>query len=107
MYFEDCPFYQKAEELLKEVLEETGIQVPIIKKNIVDRQTAVSEQFVGSPTIRLNGEDVDPAARTSTTYNLMCRVYWIKGGFLGWPDRELIRTAILEATAADQSTASG
>jgi len=100
LYFDDCPFYQKAEELLENVLQGAGVEARIVKKNIVDNETAQVEEFIGSPSIRVNGEDIDPAARTSTAYNRMCRVYWVTGGFLGWPTREMIEKAVLRA--ADQ-----
>ncbi len=102
LYFDDCPFYQKAEELLESVLRERGIEAQLVKKNIVDRETARAEKFVGSPSIRVNGQDIDPAARATTTYSLMCRVYWVKGGFLGWPTREMIETALLEAAGEER-----
>lgn len=102
LYFDDCPFYQKAEELLKKVLQEAGLEARIVKKNIIDRETAQAERFVGSPSIRINGEDIDPAARASTTYNRMCRIYWVEGGFLGWPTRDMIEEAVLKAAGEER-----
>lgn len=97
LYFEDCPFYKKAEEVLDQVLLEADLRTNVVKKNIATSDMARAEKFVGSPSIRVNGLDIDPAGRNSTTYARMCRVYWIKGGFLGWPTKEMLLAAINEA----------
>lgn len=84
----------KAEEVLTRALREAGIEATIVKKNIVSNEMAVADKFVGSPSIRINGRDVDPAARESTAYSRMCRIYWIKDGFLGWPSRGMLEAGI-------------
>jgi DNA-binding transcriptional MerR regulator len=54
-------------------------------------------RFLGSPTIRVNGVDIDPVARSSTEYGLKCRVYRAGERFVGVPPRELLEHAIQEA----------
>jgi hypothetical protein len=37
-------------------------------------------RFLGSPTIRVNDEDIEPAARRRTDYGFMCRTYRAEDG---------------------------
>jgi hypothetical protein len=48
--------------------------------------------FLGSPTIRVNGLDIDPASRSVTGAGFACRCY--AGGL---PSEDMIRAALLEA----------
>jgi hypothetical protein len=38
-------------------------------------EDAERERFLGSPTVRVNGRDVDPGAGERTDYGLKCRIY--------------------------------
>jgi hypothetical protein len=44
------------------LLEHEDITAEIVARNISDTNTAVKEHFLGSPTVRLNGHDIDPGA---------------------------------------------
>ncbi len=98
LYFDGCPSHEKAVESLKDVLEETGIEAEIERINVVDDDMAVEQKFFGSPSIRINGVDVDPVARESTAYSRKCRIYNTDEGILGWPTKRMIRSAIEEAS---------
>ena len=96
LYFDGCPNHHNAEELLQEVLAEENIQSPIIRVRVETPEDAVSQRFLGSPTIRLNGEDIDPA-EDDGQYSLRCRVYRINSKLSGVPDKEMIRSALQRA----------
>ncbi len=98
LYFDGCPSHEKAVESLKDVLEETGIEAEIERINVVDDDMAVEQNFFGSPSIRINGVDVDPVARESTAYSRQCRIYNTDEGILGWPTKEMIKNTIKEAS---------
>ena len=51
-------------------------------------------RFVGSPTIRLDGEDL--FSSDSGDYALGCRVYSTPEGLRGWPTREMLYDALRE-----------
>jgi glutaredoxin len=97
LYFEGCPGYTKAEAALREVLAEEGIEAEIEKINIESEEEAKKHGFLGSPTIRINGLDVEPAARGRRDAGMRCRVYFTEEGMLDHPPREILRAAIREA----------
>jgi hypothetical protein len=62
LYFDGCPNHEKLLTHLAELLEHQGITGEIVLRDIPDADSAIEERFLGSPTVRLNGRDVDPAA---------------------------------------------
>jgi hypothetical protein len=51
-------------------------------------------RFLGSPTIRVNGRDVEPGADDRETFVLACRVYRTEAGISGQPLDAWIRAAL-------------
>jgi len=64
---------------------------------IKTEEEAVKYKFPGSPTIRVNGVDVDPNYIDNGNYGVMCRVYRIGGKFYGAPPKEVIKEALEDA----------
>ncbi len=93
LYFDGCPNVTTTVERLKSVLAESGLDHPITSVRVGDRAAAQSTGFLGSPTIRINGVDIEPSARSRKDFGLMCRRY--AGD--GTPSEALIRRAIAEA----------
>ncbi len=50
--------------------------------------------FPGSPTIRVNGMDVDPGFRDEGDYTPRCRVFHTSAGISGVPERAWIEAAV-------------
>ena len=93
LYFDDCPNHQPTVERIKSVLHEEGCEAKVREVLVPDLDTAQRVNFLGSPTVRVNGIDIESAAQNRSDFGLMCRRY--TGGV---PDRELIRTAIRSAS---------
>ncbi|MCI0417767.1 MAG: hypothetical protein L0387_12930 [Acidobacteria bacterium] len=100
-YFEDCPNHGLAVQRVKEILKEESVAAEVIEVNVPDQATALALRFLGSPSVRIGGLDVEPAARSSRNYGLTCRTYLDKGKRQGLPSRDVIRAAIKEALARD------
>ena len=96
-YFEDCPSYKKAEDLINTTLEEIGQEATVVLKRIEDDREAQEHKFLGSPTIRIDGTDIEPAAATSVDYGIKCRIYETKSGMRGWPEKATVISAINKA----------
>ena len=79
LFWEGCPSYPEVKELLEHVLAERGIEVPIQMREVRSQAEAVELAFPGSPTIRIDGRDVDPAGAGSPAA-LACRVYRFPDG---------------------------
>jgi hypothetical protein len=93
LYYEDCPSYDLALERLREVMAEEGIpgEVEVIK---VDTEEQARElRFAGSPTIRVDGQDIDPPG--DSHYGLMCRAYRLEDDRISpLPSRDMIGRAL-------------
>ncbi|HEX2429005.1 MAG TPA: hypothetical protein VHI53_13835 [Gaiellaceae bacterium] len=79
LFWEGCPSHPEALELLRDVLRERGIEDPIELREVFTLEDAVEHGFPGSPTIRIDGRDVDPAGATDPPA-LTCRVYRLPDG---------------------------
>lgn len=78
-FWEGCPSYPEAKALLEQVLGERGIEVPIELREVRTREEAEALRFPGSPTIRIDGRDIDPDGAEAPPA-LTCRVYRLPGG---------------------------
>jgi hypothetical protein len=92
LYFEGCPNYLPAVDRLRTVLAGEGLGAEIIEIEVKDDSAAKALKFVGSPTIRINGLDVDFSLRQVSEVGFACRCY--PGGL---PSEEMIRAAVKEA----------
>ncbi len=97
LYFDGCPNHIPALDRIRAVLKEEGISADVFEVKIEDAMTARKIGFLGSPSIRINGLDVEPAARLSKEFGMMCRTYAEEGKQVGLPSRESIRAAVREA----------
>lgn len=100
LYFDGCPNHAAAVERVREVLREEGIEAEVVEVNVRDEASARDVGFLGSPTIRVNGIDVEPAVRSSREYGMMCRTYAVGQKREGAPPKELIRAALRGALPA-------
>ncbi len=93
-----CPNAAVAYERLRTALDEVGVSAAIETIEIDTPERARQLRFIGSPTIRIEGLDVEPAARRRHDYGLSCRVYQSDGARIaGLPDMEMVRAAIRSA----------
>src|SRR6266852_7583604 len=107
LYFEGCPNHLPAIEMVRETLKSLGRQDEIHQVVVHTQADAEAQAFVGSPSIRINGADIEPWARTAKNFGLSCRTYPDGSDRSGVPSRELLRRAITESmtdVAASLST---
>jgi hypothetical protein len=97
LFFEGCPNHQQASELVEQVAHELGLQPEIALVEVTDVEAAERLRFLGSPTIRVEGRDVEPGADERDDFALSCRVYRSEHGLAGQPDAHLIRDALTSA----------
>jgi mercuric ion transport protein len=96
LYFEGCPNHLPAIERVRETLKSLGRQDEIHQVEVHTQSDAEAMAFVGSPSIRINGADIEPWARTTEAFGLSCRTYLDGSHRRGVPSRELLRRAIIE-----------
>jgi hypothetical protein len=107
LFFEGCPNHAPARELVKCILSDHGSTAEIRDVEVIDAADALAKKFLGSPTIRVDGVDVDPSAAELVTYGMMCRVYRQKDLLSGVPPREMIERALEHAQARRSKNAHG
>ncbi|MFQ5453256.1 MAG: DUF2703 domain-containing protein [Candidatus Zixiibacteriota bacterium] len=95
LYFDGCPNHLQALNDLKKTLTEMAIDSDIKIIEINNNQDAVEKRFLGSPSIRINGKDIEIEENESTEYSMRCRRYRSGSEILGYPPKNLI-TAILK-----------
>jgi hypothetical protein len=98
LYFRGCPNHEAARKLLVEVLRENQLKITLHNVRIDSHDEAVAKRFIGSPTIRINGMDIDPSAEHRADFGMQCRVYLAGGQYTGIPSKEMIRSALLRVT---------
>ena len=92
LYYEDCPSYDLALERLREVMDEEGIPGEVEVVKVETEEQARELRFVGSPTIRVEGQDIDPPS--DPHYALACRAYRLADDRISpLPSRDMIRQA--------------
>lgn len=94
LWFADCPNHAAARALLDDVIAEIAPGTPIRDIDATDPDVAREVRFPGSPTIRVDGRDVDPGFVDPGEYTPRCRVFWTPGGLRGVPAREWIEAAL-------------
>jgi hypothetical protein len=96
LYFEGCPNHAPAMEMLREALDSFGRGDEIHEVEVRTQAEAEAIRFVGSPSIRINGSDIESWARTAKDFGLSCRTYIDGSRRDGIPSHELLRRAIME-----------
>ena len=100
LWWSGCPSWPRALATLREQVLAAGLDPEAIEVREVSSQAdAAREGFVGSPTIRVDGHDVQPPA--GEPVGLACRVYRLRDGQVSpTPDPEDVRDALAVAESA-------
>jgi hypothetical protein len=94
LYWDGCPSHPEALELLQSVLAERGVEASVEVREVRTTAEAQALRFPGSPTIRIDGRDVD-AAGAEARPTLTCRIYHLGDGRVSpIPSREQLEEAL-------------
>jgi hypothetical protein len=94
LYWRGCPSYPEAQELLADVLGARGIEEDVELYEVTSQEEAERLRFPGSPTIRIDGRDIDPAGADARAA-LACRIYRLPDGRPSpVPSREQLEAAL-------------
>lgn len=94
LYFDGCPSHQALMPRLEALLAREGVEDEIDLRQVETFDAAEEEHFLGSPTLRIDGEDVDPGAATRSDFGMKCRLYRSAEGVAGIPPEDWIVDAI-------------
>ena len=104
LWFRNCPNHSVARALLEEVLAALEPGTTIEDIDATDPIVAGRRRFPGSPTIRIDGRDVDPSYDDPGDYTPRCRLYRTADGLRGVPERTWIEAALRASLAERAST---
>jgi hypothetical protein len=93
LYFKSCPGHKQALINLKAALEDSKISADLTLINVTSEAQAMKVGFQGSPSIRVNGKDIDGR---NEGYSYGCRIYQVGGKISPFPTKEYIRQKLRE-----------
>lgn len=95
LYFDGCPSHEAFLPRLRELLADAGSGDHDFELRRVETvEAAGAERFLGSPTLRVNGRDVEPGAAERSDFGLKCRLYRGPGGASSTPPEEWVTSAL-------------
>jgi len=97
LYVQDCPHYRETLALVERVRAELGIDADLHSTLVVDQAAADQARFPGSPTVRVDGLDVEPGSEPAAECFLGCRLYRLEHSFAGQPEERWVREALRRA----------
>ena len=100
LFWDGCPSHPQALAELRDAMADLGLDPDTVLVREIDTgDRADRERFVGSPTIRVDGEDIEPPGDEPT--GLTCRVYRLGDGrYSPTPDPAVVRAALENAMAS-------
>ncbi|HEY9765798.1 MAG TPA: hypothetical protein V6C82_05515 [Chroococcales cyanobacterium] len=100
LYSADCPNRYAALKVLEKTLKATGVDYELRHFLVADDDEAIRLRFLGSPSIRINGCDVEPNTAELSDFFLHSRIYSTLDGFRGYPSEDLILSALQSSDPA-------
>ena len=89
LYIPGCPHHQPTVERVRHVLASESLTNEVREVPVKTEGEAQSLRFPGSPTVRVNGRDIEPDRTVAPI--LACRLY---ANGTGVPPEDMLRTAI-------------
>ena len=97
LYIAGCPNHASARALVERLADELRIDPEIRLVEVANPDAAVELRFLGSPSLRVDGVDVEPGAEARRDFALACRIYRGERGVAAQPEEAWVREALTEA----------
>jgi hypothetical protein len=94
LYSERCPGYERLLPMIRRHAALVGAELAI--RRVDTEQEAEAVRFLGSPTVRVDGADVEPGADAREDFGLKCRLYRTSAGMSGVPPASLLEEAFAQ-----------
>ena len=96
--FDGCPSYAALMPRLHQLVADAGLpRDAVTLVRVESLEDAEAQRFLGSPTVRIDGVDVDPAASDRRDFGLKCRIYRADGQQLQTPPDAWIAARLASA----------
>jgi hypothetical protein len=100
LWFSDCPNHESARRVIRDLIDRIVPDATFRDTDATDPAIATAARFPGSPTIRVDGVDIDPSYVDPGDYTPRCRLYRTRDGLRGLPEAEWIADALRDAGGA-------
>jgi hypothetical protein len=94
LYFDGCPNIRETLERVRDVVRRLDVEADIETTEVETDEQARELDFRGSPSVRVEGRDIEPNVEGRTTVGRGCRVYTTPEGTRGVPPAEMIKDAL-------------
>lgn len=94
LWFQGCPNHVAAERLTRQRMASLGVTATIARVEVRDETDGRAVCFPGSPTIRVDGIDVEPGWAPCLDCTPRCRLYPTADGLRGLPETVWIDDAL-------------
>ena len=94
LYVDGCPGYEELRPRLEQLLAERGLDPRLDLVQITSVEEAKAHRFLGSPSLRVDGHDVEPSADERGETGMQCRIYASADGIRRAPSDEQIVAAL-------------
>ena len=94
LYFDGCPSYERFLPRLRELVADAGLAENVELRRVESPEAAVAERFLGWPTVRVDGVDVELEATARDDFGLKCRLYSTAEGLSGTPSDQWVTRAL-------------
>jgi len=99
LYVDGCPNHDALVSRLTGLLAEAGVDEHVSLRCVASHEAAERERFLGSPTLRIDGYDVEPGAEQRTDFGIKCRLFASAEGLRGTPPDDWVLDALTLAGA--------
>jgi hypothetical protein len=82
LYFDSCPSHERLPPWLRDLASKHAAELE--QRHIETLEQAEEARFLGSPSVRINGVDVEPGAGQRTDFGMKCRLYRSAEGQSGY-----------------------
>ena len=93
LFFEGCPNHEPTLQLARAAVADLCVSAEVREVEVESPEDAETLRFLGSPSVRVNGRDIEPGAEDRAGFALSCRMY----GASGVPLREWMVAALKAA----------
>lgn len=104
LYFDGCPNHRSFLPHLRQLLADAGVNAEVRLVRVATDEEAQHLRFLGSPTLRVDGEDVELGAFERRDYGLQCRLYATGEGLRGTPEDATVFAALAAAGNGARAT---
>lgn len=95
LYFDGCRNHVQLLPRLRELLlERADVASSVELVRVPDDDAAQRTRFLGSPTLRIDGRDVEPGAELRSDFGMKCRLYRTPEGLAGAPLDEWVLASL-------------